>query len=406
MGRYESQAAELQPCQLPSVSVARLQRSSLARECHRVSTTKQLWQALPARARTGRLRLRTRFLLAGVVAGERVLDVGCGEGPFASELMRAGAHVVGVDVAEEPLRRARSRDRALDVRLIALGGAWELADASFDVVWAGEVIEHVADTAAWLSEVRRVLRSARSAAAQHARHTGRSRSRTRAVQARVRAPLRPARRSPALLHAAPRSRPARGLRLRAGQRAGRRRCPRRAARCCSLARRGRASDAAPPSRAAPRCSRCGFRSLRCCALGERFRRDRLRVQVDRRLQLFERCRGVARAGRSGRARAMSAGSTAVGAPLARASRAPASDDRSTCWTFAEREQRFDRQRVARDRRVRRRAARHAGCLASSASACWRARLPSAAAATATTPPAAHPRSPSRRSPCAPGRGDA
>ena len=34
-----------------------------------------------------------------------------------------------------------------------------LRDVSFDAVWAGEVIEHVADTAGWLSEVRRVLRS-------------------------------------------------------------------------------------------------------------------------------------------------------------------------------------------------------------------------------------------------------
>jgi len=32
-------------------------------------------------------------------------------------------------------------------------------DAHFDVVWAGEVIEHVADTSRWLSELRRVLRS-------------------------------------------------------------------------------------------------------------------------------------------------------------------------------------------------------------------------------------------------------
>jgi 2-polyprenyl-6-hydroxyphenyl methylase/3-demethylubiquinone-9 3-methyltransferase len=34
-----------------------------------------------------------------------------------------------------------------------------LDDASFDLVWSGETIEHVADTAGWLSEVRRVLRS-------------------------------------------------------------------------------------------------------------------------------------------------------------------------------------------------------------------------------------------------------
>ena len=48
------------------------------------------------------------------------------------------------------------------MRLLDGEGAWELADASFDVVWAGEVIEHVADTAAWLSEIRRVLRSGAS----------------------------------------------------------------------------------------------------------------------------------------------------------------------------------------------------------------------------------------------------
>ena len=67
--------------------------------------------------------------------------------------------MVGIDVAEEPLRRARERHPELDLRLVAGEGPWELDDAGFDVVWAGEVIEHVTDTAAWLSEVRRVLRS-------------------------------------------------------------------------------------------------------------------------------------------------------------------------------------------------------------------------------------------------------
>ena len=32
------------------------------------------------------------------------------------------------------------------------------ADAEFDVVWAGETIEHVVDPVAWMAEVRRVLR--------------------------------------------------------------------------------------------------------------------------------------------------------------------------------------------------------------------------------------------------------
>ena len=118
-----------------------------------------VWAGLPPGLAPADFALRRDFLLAHVSAGASVLDVGCGEGAFASELARAGLSVVGVDVAEEPLRRARARDPRLDLRLIGVEGEWELPDAAFDVVWAGEVIEHVADTAAWLSEVRRVLRS-------------------------------------------------------------------------------------------------------------------------------------------------------------------------------------------------------------------------------------------------------
>jgi SAM-dependent methyltransferase len=126
----------------------------------------RLWEGVPPGADPPDLDLRLAFLLERVRAvgahGEsprRVLDVGCGEGRFAAELAHAGVTVVGVDVAEEALRRARANHPDLDLRVVPVEGPWPLADASFDVVWAGETIEHVADTAGWLSEVRRVLRS-------------------------------------------------------------------------------------------------------------------------------------------------------------------------------------------------------------------------------------------------------
>jgi 2-polyprenyl-3-methyl-5-hydroxy-6-metoxy-1,4-benzoquinol methylase len=116
------------------------------------------WEGIGEGQDPSDLALRERFLLAAVRPADRVLDVGCGEGRFAAALEHAGALVVGIDVAEEPLRRARTRHPSLDLRVVDGEGSWPLHDAAFDVVWAGEVIEHVADTATWLSEVRRVLR--------------------------------------------------------------------------------------------------------------------------------------------------------------------------------------------------------------------------------------------------------
>jgi 2-polyprenyl-3-methyl-5-hydroxy-6-metoxy-1,4-benzoquinol methylase len=119
----------------------------------------EVWRALPEGLAPAEFERRLAFLLDNVAAGERVLDVGCGEGRFAVALARAGARVVGIDVAQEALRRARAANPQLDLRLVEAARDWPLPDAGFDVVWAGEVIEHVADTAGWLSEIRRVLRS-------------------------------------------------------------------------------------------------------------------------------------------------------------------------------------------------------------------------------------------------------
>jgi 2-polyprenyl-3-methyl-5-hydroxy-6-metoxy-1,4-benzoquinol methylase len=117
-----------------------------------------LWHSIPEGLEPSSFELRRRFLLDALNAGERLLDIGCGEGRFAAAASEAGTEVLAADVAEEALRRARLLHPRLDARLIDGEGSWDFEDGSFDVVWAGEVIEHVADTASWLSELRRVLR--------------------------------------------------------------------------------------------------------------------------------------------------------------------------------------------------------------------------------------------------------
>jgi ubiquinone/menaquinone biosynthesis C-methylase UbiE len=118
----------------------------------------RLWEEVPEGASGPRQDTRRAFLLAHVSAGDRVLDIGCGEGRFTRALVDAGCETLGIDVAEEPLRRACARDPGLDLRRVEPDAPLPLPDASFDAVWASEVIEHVPDTASWLSEVRRVLR--------------------------------------------------------------------------------------------------------------------------------------------------------------------------------------------------------------------------------------------------------
>ena len=116
-----------------------------------------LWERLPAQLVPPDLELRLAHLRAGVRAGDRVLDLGCGDGRFTAELARMGAASTGVDIAEAALNRARGAHPDLDFRLAPIDGPLPFDDGSFDVVWTTEVIEHVADTARWLSEVRRVL---------------------------------------------------------------------------------------------------------------------------------------------------------------------------------------------------------------------------------------------------------
>jgi ubiquinone/menaquinone biosynthesis C-methylase UbiE len=120
----------------------------------------ELWERLPEDLEAPDLALRRAFAAANVAPGQQVLDLGCGQGDLTAVLAGIGAQVLGVEVAQAALDRARRRHPQLEFVPAPLDGPLPLDDAAFDVVWASEVIEHVADTATWLSEVRRVLRPA------------------------------------------------------------------------------------------------------------------------------------------------------------------------------------------------------------------------------------------------------
>lgn len=88
-----------------------------------------------------------------------LLDIGCDDGVWTDEIRRRVGirrqQVSGIEIVEDRARLARAH--GFDVRTSDLDERWPFDDASFDVVHANQVIEHVVRLDHFLSELRRVL---------------------------------------------------------------------------------------------------------------------------------------------------------------------------------------------------------------------------------------------------------
>ncbi len=100
--------------------------------------------------------------LLGDVAGQRVLEIGCGSAPCARWLRRAGADVVAFDLSAGMLSRAAELNRATGIAVPLVqadAGALPFLDGSVDVVCSAfGGLPFVADVEGALREVARVLR--------------------------------------------------------------------------------------------------------------------------------------------------------------------------------------------------------------------------------------------------------
>ena len=101
-------------------------------------------------------------------AGQRVLDLGCGEGRHAiTAYLHADVQVIGLDLSRRDIDIARDRfgdfedpdaaGKSLDF-IIGSGLTLPFAEASFDRVICSEVLEHIHNYQAVLGEIQRVLK--------------------------------------------------------------------------------------------------------------------------------------------------------------------------------------------------------------------------------------------------------
>ena len=107
--------------------------------------------------------VRARFVAERAkLNGARVLDVGCGGGLLCEALVQAGAHVMGIDLADGMIEVAKlhaaEQSLAIDYRLMDAELLAARESAAFDVVTCMEMLEHVPEPGITVATLARLVR--------------------------------------------------------------------------------------------------------------------------------------------------------------------------------------------------------------------------------------------------------
>lgn len=92
------------------------------------------------------------------VKRKKILDIGCQSGDVCYQLYENGHEPYGIDILEKLIDTARDKYPKIDFRVGNCETKISFEDKSFDVVWAGDVIEHIRFTDTFINEVNRVLK--------------------------------------------------------------------------------------------------------------------------------------------------------------------------------------------------------------------------------------------------------
>ncbi len=88
----------------------------------------------------------------------KILDVGCGGGLIAEPFAKMGASVTAIDASEKNIAVAKIHAEKSDLKIDYRVSSAEELDEKFDVVFALEIIEHVADVEKFISSCAKLVK--------------------------------------------------------------------------------------------------------------------------------------------------------------------------------------------------------------------------------------------------------
>lgn len=102
------------------------------------------------------------FFTERVKVGERVLDIGCGNGALAYDLATvSGAKVTGIDIVKENVEMAGRRYRHQGLRFLHGDAIKDTPEENFDVVVMSNVLEHIEDRTVFMERLKETLHPTR-----------------------------------------------------------------------------------------------------------------------------------------------------------------------------------------------------------------------------------------------------
>lgn len=95
-----------------------------------------------------------KFFTDNINSGDKVLDIGCGNGALTYDIAKKAGKVVGIDLNEKNIELAKKRFSAPNIKYIVGNILKELPNESFDIIVLSNVLEHIEKRIEFLNKIK------------------------------------------------------------------------------------------------------------------------------------------------------------------------------------------------------------------------------------------------------------